>query len=228
MSKVARGVLNDTVSDSCVILLHGLCRTRRSMEPMHRFLELNGFEAFNLAYPSTRLPIVELAELIRPQVEEIGARFDRVHFVTHSMGGILLRQMQRVRPIAKLGRCVMLAPPNRGSQVVDRLGSWGVFRWLNGPAGCELGTGPEALPLALGKAEFEVGILAGKRSINWILSLMLPSPNDGKVAVSHAKLEGQRDFRVLPVSHPFIMRNALAQANTLAFLESGAFLEQEA
>ncbi len=213
---------------SCVILLHGLCRTRRSMEPMRSFLELNGLATFNLGYPSTRLAVKELAELIRPRIEEIGERFDRVHFVTHSMGGILLRQMQRVRPIAKLGRCVMLAPPNKGSQVVDRLGKWKVFRWLNGPAGCELGTGPEALPLSLGKVDFEVGVLAGNRSINWILSLMLPSPNDGKVAVSHTKLEGQRDFRVLPVSHPFIMRNALAQANTLAFLKSGAFLELEA
>lgn len=209
----------------CVILLHGLCRTSRSMAPMGTFLEKNGFPVRSIGYRSTQFSLATLAESIRPKVESIASQFDRIHFVTHSMGGILLRQLHLAGRISKLGRCVMLAPPNQGSHVVDRLGRWPMFRWLNGPAGCQLGTGPRGVPVALGAANFEVGILAGSRSINLVLSLMLPSPNDGKVAVSHAKLEGQTAFKVLPVSHPFIMKNWRAQENTLAFLRTGAFLQ---
>lgn len=209
---------------SCVILLHGLCRTPRSMVPLKRFLEASGCTVRNIAYPSTKFPLQELAKHVRPKIEAIADQFDCIHFVTHSMGGILLRQLVADGGVTKLGRCVMLAPPSRGSHVVDRLGSWAIFSWLNGPAGCELGTSEDSLPAKLGPVDFEVGVIAGTRSINWILSLLLPSPNDGKVAVSHARLEGQRAFLALPVSHPFIMKNRIVQENTLAFLKSGRFL----
>ncbi len=218
--------MGDSDGEACVVLLHGLCRTARSMEPLRPLLEENGYVVENIGYPSTRFAMAELAEMLRPQVDALSDQFARLHFVTHSMGGILLRQMQAVSPIAKLGRCVMLAPPSQGSQVVDRLGKWAVFRWLNGPAGGELGTGPDAIPCRLGPVDFEVGVIAGTRSINLILSQMLPKPNDGKVAVSHARLAGQAAFRTFPATHPFIMKNREVQANTLAFLKTGAFLSE--
>ncbi len=195
------------------------------MKPIKSFLERSGYAVESIGYPSTKFPMEQLAEQMRPKIDTIADQFDRIHFVTHSMGGILLRQLVAAGGVAKLGRCVMLAPPSRGSHVVDRLRRWGVFRWLNGPAGCELGTSEESLPVKLGPVEFEVGVIAGTRSINWILSILLPSPNDGKVAVSHARLDGQKAFLALPVSHPFIMKNRIVQENTLAFLKSGDFLQ---
>ncbi|EDY83943.1 hypothetical protein VDG1235_3570 [Verrucomicrobiia bacterium DG1235] len=210
----------------CVVLLHGLARTKRSMEPMRRFLEKHGFETLNLGYPSTRLTVEECAGLLRPRIVDAAERGGSLHFVTHSMGGIVLRELQAVAPIPNLGRCVMLSPPNQGSHVVDRLGGWAPFGWLNGPAGRQLGTGRDSTPNRLGEVDFEVGVLTGDRSVNWILSLMISGPNDGKVAVSHAEVAGRAAFKVLHATHPFIMRNAKAQANTLAFLRSGAFLSE--
>ncbi|MDQ8182885.1 alpha/beta fold hydrolase [Pelagicoccus sp. SDUM812005] len=210
----------------CVVLLHGLCRTVRSMEPLRRIFETQGYAVENLDYPSTRQGVAEIAEGLRPQLLALAERFERLHFVTHSMGGIVLRQLQAKGPLPKLGRCVMLAPPSQGSHVVDRLGAWPAFGWLNGPAGRELGTGPGCLPATLGPVDFEVGVLAGTRSINLILSQLLPKPNDGKVAVSHAQLAGQKAFRALPASHPFIMRNREVQENALAFVRTGAFLAE--
>ncbi|MDQ8185193.1 hypothetical protein QEH53_06350 [Pelagicoccus sp. SDUM812002] len=196
------------------------------METMRPLFEKSGYAVENIGYPSRRMPVSQLAELVRAKLEGVAKRFDRLHFVTHSMGGILLRQILRSDRIANLGRCVMLAPPSKGSHVVDRLGSWFFFRWLNGPAGCELGTGSNAAPVLLGPVDFEVGVIAGTRSINVILSLMIPGPDDGKVAVSHARLEGQSAFLQVPISHSFIMRNKVVQANALAFLQTGGFLRE--
>lgn len=214
------------VEGELVVLLHGLARTWRSMEPMRAFLEGEGFATLNLGYPSTRFSIEDLAEQLRPKIEAAAESCERLHFVTHSMGGILVRQLQKSAAISKLARCVMLGPPNRGSHVVDRLGKWAPFGWVNGPAGRQLGTGPDSAPSRLGPVDFEVGVLAGDRSINWILSLMIPGANDGKVAVSHASVAGQRDFKVLHATHPFMMRNRAVQTNTLAFLRTGAFLAE--
>lgn len=211
----------------CVVLLHGLARTPRSMRVMERYLKEHGFSVLNLGYPSTRASIEGLAEELASEVERASQRWGRLHFVTHSMGGIVLRQMRRMGLEIEMGRCVMLSPPNRGSHVVDRLGDWRIFGWLNGPAGQQLKTGPEGLPERLGAVDFECGVITGNRSVNWILSLLLPKPNDGKVAVSHAGVEGQSDFKVFPVSHPFIMRDARVLANTLAFLREGAFLAED-
>jgi len=194
---------------------------------MARFLEKNGYKVLNLNYPSTRHPIETLSDGLLREVEEAAKRFGPLDFVTHSMGGIVLRSLRRSGAGFEIGRCVMLSPPNRGSQVVDRLGDWPLFAWINGPAGRQLKTGPQGLPGQLGPVDFECGVLTGDRSVNWVLSLMLPGQNDGKVAVSHAGVAGQSDFKVVPASHPFIMRNQAAMLNTLAFLRSGTFLAEE-
>ncbi|MBC2607756.1 alpha/beta fold hydrolase [Pelagicoccus albus] len=207
-----------------VVLLHGLARTSRSMRPMAKYLERHGFNTLCLSYPSTKAPVEKLAGQVRSAIRDQCGGRRLLHFVTHSMGGILLRVMQRDEPMPNLGRAVMLCPPNKGSQIVDRLGGWRLFGWLNGPAGRQLVTGPLGLPETLGKANFEVGVLAGNRTFDPILSRLLPGENDGKVAVSHMELEGQADFKIVPATHTFVMSNGEAQANTLAFLKNGAFI----
>lgn len=117
----------------------------------------------------------------------------------------------------------MLGPPNQGSQVVDTLRNFPGYQWINGPAGMQLGTDPESVPLLLGRADFELGIIAGTKSINLILSTLLPSPDDGKVSVENTKLEGMRDHIAIPVSHPFLMKDAPAIQQTIYFLRHGNF-----
>lgn len=208
---------------ACVVLLHGLARSSRSMLPMERYLRSEGFQVANIHYPSTRFPV----EILAPEGVERGLAQlppeGPVHFVTHSMGGILLRWYVRHRGLDRLGRVVMLGPPNRGSEVVDKLRSWPPYRWLNGPAGQQLGTDEDSLTSRLGPATFSLGVIAGDRSINPLLSLMLPGPNDGKVTVERTRLEGMADHLTLHVTHPLMMRCPTVLNQTAHFLRRGYF-----
>ena len=209
-----------------VILLHGLCRTHRSMAKIQRALTQAGYTVWNVDYPSRTAPIQTLADdAIGPAIancRQDGAT--RIDFVTHSMGGILVRSYLARHSVPDLGRVVMLAPPNEGSEVVDKLGGLFLFKWINGPAGDELGTDKNSVPNRLGPARFPVGIIAGDRSFNWINSLFLiPGPDDGKVSVQRAKLAGMSDFLVLHTSHIFIKYNNEAIRQTIQFLRTGEF-----
>lgn len=213
----------------CVVLLHGLARTASSMEPMAGALGTRGYATINVDYPSREKPIEELAAAAVQEgldgCRALGAQ--RIHFVTHSLGGILVRVFLKERQIPELGRVVMLAPPNQGSRVVDEFSQVPGFDLLNGPAGSQLGTDEQSVPRRLGPATFEVGIIAGDRTINPILSTAFSEPNDGKVAVEDTKLEGMKDFLLVHHSHPFIMESDEVIDQTAFFLESGRFRRQD-
>ena len=206
-----------------VILLHGLARRSASMSKMGDALAKEGYFVVNHSYPSRKNRIQDLAAAELPIALNKCLPSGRIHFVTHSLGGILLRQYLRTNGIERLGRTVMLGPPNQGSQVVDTLRNFPGYQWINGPAGMQLGTDPESVPLLLGRADFELGIIAGTKSINLILSTLLPSPDDGKVSVENTKLKGMKDHIAIPVSHPFLMKDALAIQQTIYFLGHGRF-----
>jgi triacylglycerol lipase len=216
---------NASDNGECVILLHGLCRTSRSMAPMARALAAERYRVTNVNYPSRTASINKLSDdAIAPALaacEQSGAA--KIHFVTHSLGGILVRSYLQRHAVTNLGRVVMLGPPNRGSELADKLGAWWTFKKLNGPAGNEIGTDAHSIPNTLGPVNFPVGIIAGDRSINWINSLLIPGPDDGKVSTERTKLAGMSDHIVLHAAHPFLMRNRNAIRQTIQFLKAGSF-----
>jgi len=212
----------------CVVLLHGLARSAMSMNPMQRALINEGFETANIDYPSRDYTVQELAQIAIPKgLDACRAKegIGRIHFVAHSLGGILLRQYLSEKEIAGLGRVVMLGPPNQGSAAVDELRGYPGFDWLNGPAGLQLGKGEESLPLKLGPAKFELGVIAGNRTIDPITSSVLDNPDDGRVSVEDTKLDGMTDFVVVEHSHAFMMRMRRPIELTIRFLNSGSFGE---
>jgi pimeloyl-ACP methyl ester carboxylesterase len=212
----------------CVVLLHGLARSCRSMQAMEKALVLAGFQTVNLDYSSREKTIEEIADqdFVRGLrlCEETGA--SQVHFVTHSLGGIIVRQAMAGHRPENLGRVVMLSPPNRGSFVADRLKDWWLYHWLNGPAGQELGTREDELPRRLGPVDYPVGVITGDRHAwfdAWFASLTAEK-NDGKVSVEEARLDGMADFLVVPETHPFIMNSDEVIKQTVHFLRQGTFI----
>lgn len=218
------------LAGECVVLLHGMVRSSSSMETMAEAVEEAGYVAANIDYPSRDHAIEELSPMaIEAGLErcEQAEALEKTHFVTHSLGGILVRKYLSENEISNLGRVVMLGPPNQGSQAVDELGGVPGFDWLNGPAGKQLGKGEESVPLQLGPADFEVGIIAGNRTIDPITSAVLDDPDDGKVSVEDTKLEGMTDFIIVDHSHAFMMRMQRPIELTIQFLQTGRFTETD-
>jgi triacylglycerol lipase len=216
---------SDAGASRRVVLLHGLLRSASSMSRLEHSLAERGFDVCNVDYPSREHKIEVLArDYVAPAVERcFPDAAGPIDFVTHSMGGIVVRQLASARTVPAIGRVVMLAPPNGGSELVDEFGNWWLFRRINGPAGNELGTMDGSVPKRLGPATFEVGIITGDRTTNLVLSAFLPGRNDGKVSVASARLDGMKDFLVIPATHTFIMRNRMAIDQAIRFLETGTF-----
>ncbi len=209
----------------CVVLLHGLARSAGSMEDLAERLEQEGYTVSNVDYPSTQFSVEELA----PMAVEHGINqcqfwsAERIHFVTHSLGGILVRQYFKAQQLENMGRVVMMGPPNNGSEVVDNLKDVPGFFLINGPAGVQLGTSEQDIPRQLGPVSFELGVIAGTDTMNFLLSNLLPNPDDGKVSVESTKLPGMADFVALPVTHTFMMSDGEVIEQVVTFLAEGHF-----
>ena len=209
-----------------IILLHGLARTSRSMNKAGKLLAAYGYKIINVNYPSQKSTIETLAlDAIAPALKKCTSKeILKIHFVTHSMGGILIRYYLSTRRINKLGR-VMLAPPNQGSEVVDKLAGWPVFNLINGPAGRQMNTDKSSMPNTLWQVSYPVGIIAGDKTSNPLLSLLFSEANDGKVSVSRTQVQGMKDFIVTPYSHTFIMQRVAVIEQALHFIQQGYFAE---
>lgn len=216
-------------SKDCVVLLHGLNRSWRAMRPMAEALHDAGFTTANVDYPSQAGPVEEIAPLAvgTGLMECRAAGAERIHFVTHSIGGILLRFENERAAIPDLGRVVMLAPPNQGSEVVDIAHRWPGMSLFGGAAGLQLGTTKDSIPSQLGPVDFELGIIAGTGTINPWMSAMLPAADDGKVTVAATRVDGMDDFLVVGSSHRYITRGDIVFRNTEAFLKTGRFLDTD-
>jgi len=209
----------------CVVLLHGLGRTSASLNKIASSLKAVGYLTANINYLSRSGLIEQLASpAIENGLSECEANdAQRINFVTHSMGGILIRYYLENNNIDNLHRVVILAPPNQGSTVVDAFRGVPGYRLLNGPAGLQLGTDVDSVPLQLGPVSFDLGVIAGNRTINLILSQFLDNPDDGKVTVASTKVDGMCAFTEMPVTHAMMMRNNRVIGEVVSFLETGIF-----
>jgi hypothetical protein len=211
-----------------VVLVHGLGRTPASMLVLETRLEGAGYRVVNFGYPSRSEPLEALTDSLENAVRECcSGAGSTLHFVTHSMGGVLVRGYLAQREDSFEGRVVMLSPPNQGSEIVDAYADSPLLRALLGPSGVRLGTDSTGIARELGPVDFSLGIITGDRSINPIGSWLIPGPDDGKVAVSRARVEGAADFIVVPATHTFIMNRRDVAEQVTHFLANGEFMREE-
>lgn len=218
------------MSADTVVLLHGLGRSPLAMRGLARFLTRQEFTVINMGYASRSGSIAELCQRLFHDLLPLLPTEGKLHFVTHSLGGILLRYgLQHWSiPEARLGRAVMLAPPSQGSEVVDVLRHIPFVPNIMGPAFLQLGTDETSVPLQLLKREqkqlpLDVGVIAGRTSYEPWFSPLFGEDNDGKVSVSRSRHPGMSDFRVLEVGHTFIMNDKRVRQHILHFLRFGRF-----
>jgi triacylglycerol lipase len=212
-----------------VILLHGILRTRKSMTGLAKHIEGQGFLTLNFTYASTKKPLHELADDVRAMMaaEETFHKAAKVHFVTHSMGGVVLRHfLERHREDlgGRLGRVVMLGPPNRGSELADIFHGLPPYRWVFGPAGQQMRVGDNAAQIPQGPVDYDLGVIAG--SVGWPYpdgALFLKGPHDGRVTVENTRLDGMKDHVTIPVMHGMMMGHKGVRQNVTNFLKTGQF-----
>jgi pimeloyl-ACP methyl ester carboxylesterase len=208
-----------------VVLLHGIAVGAWTLKRMERALRARGFATLNLDYASRRKQLDALADDIHPAVSDFARRLDGpLHFVGHSMGGLLARvYVAKYRP-DRLGRMVMLGTPNGGSEIVDLLQAFPIYRWYFGPAGMQLTTSPDRALAALPPPDYPVGIVAGDLSVYPISSFfILPRPNDGRVSVASSRLAGMADHVTVRTVHSALPYHPAAIGRTVAFLSDGYF-----
>ena len=207
-----------------VILVHGLGRTSRSLTYLETRLRREGFRVVSFDYPSRTEPIEVLVDSLRSVVAGCCLQeASEVHFVTHSMGGILVRSLLAEDSTRHVGRVVMLSPPNQGSEVVDAFASSPLLVALLGPAGASLGTDSASVPRQLGPVRFPLGVVVGNRSLTRVGSWLIPGADDGLVGVEQARVDGLADFLVVPSTHTTIMNRPETADAVLSFLRFGRF-----
>jgi len=201
-----------------VILLHGLWRSVWAMEPMAKYLHQQGYHTINVPYPSFRKPIEQLAEIIHEAILIHGGK-RKIHFVTHSLGGVLARRLLQMIPEDQIGRVVMLAPPHQGSEIVDWASRIKPLARTLGPAGMQLASDSHKAPTL--PEEIDSAVIMGNQSSIPFFRRLLDKENDGIVSVDRGKIDGMDEFHVLDTDHTFIASDPRVMEITLKFLREG-------
>ncbi|MCF7803852.1 MAG: hypothetical protein K9N46_00935 [Candidatus Marinimicrobia bacterium] len=210
-----------------VVLLHGALKTAYSMKRLQNMFENEGYLTFNWDYDSRDYTVEENAAKLDSILRGQDYLEHRIHFVTHSMGGIIIRYYLEKYPPPHPGRFVMIAPPNQGSLIADELQEFPPFRWLYKKNVDYLTTGADAFAPNAGIPPVEFGIIAGGTGGKYGYAWYLPGDDDGTISVEQTKLNGAQDFILVHAIHANIMMQDQTLRQSLHFIENGHFEHQQ-
>ena len=207
-----------------VILLHGIFRSSKAMQRVRDRLEKDGYLVVPFDYPSTRVDISASAKMLGDVVKSLEG-VKKISFVTHSMGGLVVRSWLGEGGDPRAKRLVMMGTPNKGAEVADVLRDWHLYRLILGPAGQQLIAHESGAIAKLPVPEIPFAVVAGGKGTLDGHNPLIPGDDDGLVAVSSAYLEGAEDSITLPVLHSFLPFNADVIEAVSRYLATGAFRE---
>lgn len=209
------------MSGHAVILIHGIVRSSKSFNTMAQSLKDDGYTVIGFDYPSTQVEIAQSAEYLHQLIESLEG-VEKISFVVHSMGGLLVRCYLKEHRDERIERMVMLGVPNHGANMADILRNNLLFKVIFGPAGKQLGINGGFID-SLPTPEFEFGIIAGARGQEKGYNPLIPGDDDGTVSVDSTRLPGACDFTTVPALHSFMMNHADTITYTRHFLKTGQF-----
>ncbi|MBC8385325.1 MAG: alpha/beta hydrolase [Candidatus Cloacimonetes bacterium] len=214
--------------NECVILLHGFGDIKLSMNFLEKECQKSGYTTYNLGYSTAGETISSLSDkLLTDLIDDcIQKGFSKIHFVTHSLGGLIVRFYLQSNSLPKGSRIVMLSPPNKGTEVADFLKSNVLYQLFAGDVGQELCTDSEIIR-NLKELNIEIGIIAGNKSFNPFFSEIIPGEDDGRISIENTKLDNMADFLIVNGSHLTIKHRREVSEQMLYFLRNGKFQQDE-
>lgn len=206
-----------------IILIHGIFRTNSCMKKIARLFENKNYKTLNIEFPSTKYDILSLAKIIHQEVKEFAQQVTKIHFIGHSIGGLIIRTYLNIYSLENLGRVVMLGTPNNGSEIADFLKDFYLYKKLYGPAGQQLITDQSKFKNIFGSINYELGVIAGISSFHFIANKIIGKESDGRVSVISTKVEGMKDHITIKSTHVGLTSNKEAWQFTKNFIETGNF-----
>jgi pimeloyl-ACP methyl ester carboxylesterase len=218
------------LNDSTVVLLHGLNRTQLSMAPLALALRRRGHHVSNRYYHSRAATIEQHADCLLERLRRdagTASQAGPVHFVAHSMGCLVVRAALArcapdALPLARPGRFVMIAPPNRGSELAARLSGRRVWDVMLGRRALQQ-LAQAQLAEAYGSPPLPFGVIAGGRGDGRGWNPLLPGDDDGVVTVAGTHLPGEADHVVLRALHTTLPWRRETARHVQHFLDTGRF-----
>ena len=208
------------MNGSAVILIHGLLQSSKCMVQMSANLEQAGYSAVEFDYPSTQVSIPEAAQYLNQLIQSLDG-IDEINFVTHSMGGLVVRAYTMEYDDPRIKRMVMLGAPNQGAELADLCHQYWILRTAAGPGARQLGTRTDGLIPKLPVPKFEFAVIAGSRGTPGGWNPLIPGDDDGTVTVESTKLPGAADFTTVRALHSRLLWSDEAYKHTIHFLKNG-------
>ncbi len=214
------------MSGRAVILLHGIIRSSKSMNRMREPLEKAGYRVFPFDYPSTSVDIETASQYLASAIKSLNG-IEEINFVTHSMGGLVVRAFLANNEESRVGRLVMLGVPNKGAKMADMTHGWSIFRWTLGPAGQQLVSDEDGFIAKLPTPKNEFAVIAGSRGTLTGYNPLIPGDDDGTVTVQSTRLPGATDFTTVKSMHTALPMNKDAISCTVRFIIEGRLREDQ-